>query len=396
MRVLAITFDSELKGGANRSFLSVVKGLRACYGHEVDVVLPSDGALADALNVDSFDFEVEDLPITGVVLKGEPKDCLRKLKANLLAAKHYFRTVFVAASYKSENYDLVYINGTSQLFGFFLAQRLDLPVVWHFRGYLTSQHYYRFKQTKMFNDPRNNIIVISSSMLRQLPESIGINPEIMTKVSNGLPLPGSREKQSVILGKKINCLQCGRIVETKGHLDAIQALSILKNKGIDGLRLHIVGEPTSPNSNYVNKLKETVMELGLEDSVQFHGQVDDMYSFRESMDFELMCSVNEPFGRVTVEGMRSRLLVIGANTGGTLDIIEDGKTGLLYTQGDCKDLANKMEWAISHEEEVQKIREKGALFAWNHFTEKEMVAGVNAVMQRAKNEFTRRQQIGRE
>lgn len=67
---------------------------------------------------------------------------------------------------------------------------------------------------------------------------------------------------------------------------------------------------------------------------------------RQNMDIELMCAERETFGWVTVEGMRSGLLVIGANTGATPEIITNMKTGLLYTHGDARDLADKIEWVL--------------------------------------------------
>jgi glycosyltransferase involved in cell wall biosynthesis len=43
-----------------------------------------------------------------------------------------------------------------------------------------------------------------------------------------------------------------------------------------------------------------------------------------------MCSHSEAFGRVTVEGMKSRLAIVGAAGGATPELIEDGRTGLLF------------------------------------------------------------------
>lgn len=52
------------------------------------------------------------------------------------------------------------------------------------------------------------------------------------------------------------------------------------------------------------------------------------------MDILCMCSDREAFGLSTVEGMLSGCLIIGTNTGGTTEILEDGTTGLLYAQGE--------------------------------------------------------------
>lgn len=77
---------------------------------------------------------------------------------------------------------------------------------------------------------------------------------------------------------------------------------------------------------------------------------------RQNMDIELMCAERETFGWVTVEGMRSGLLVIGANTGATPEIITNMKTGLLYTHGDARDLADKIEWVLKNPSSADEIR----------------------------------------
>jgi glycosyltransferase involved in cell wall biosynthesis len=38
-----------------------------------------------------------------------------------------------------------------------------------------------------------------------------------------------------------------------------------------------------------------------------------------------------------------------------VEIVEHGKTGLLFRPGDAKDLAAKIQWAYEHPEEMQKM-----------------------------------------
>lgn len=47
---------------------------------------------------------------------------------------------------------------------------------------------------------------------------------------------------------------------------------------------------------------------------------------RKKIDVELVCSRSEAFGRVTIESMMSSNPVIGANTGGTKELIIEGLT----------------------------------------------------------------------
>jgi glycosyltransferase involved in cell wall biosynthesis len=51
----------------------------------------------------------------------------------------------------------------------------------------------------------------------------------------------------------------------------------------------------------------------------------------------------EAFGRATVEAMKLGRPVVGAASGGTLELVRDGWSGLLYKPGDTAALAERVE-----------------------------------------------------
>ena len=61
-------------------------------------------------------------------------------------------------------------------------------------------------------------------------------------------------------------------------------------------------------------------------------------------------------------------LVIGADTGGTIELIDDGKTGILYKQGDSNDLYEKMAYAVNHKEDMKIIADNGRNFMFKNMT----------------------------
>jgi glycosyltransferase involved in cell wall biosynthesis len=56
----------------------------------------------------------------------------------------------------------------------------------------------------------------------------------------------------------------------------------------------------------------------------------------------------ETFGLVVVEAFACGVPVIASRRGAMAAIVEDGRTGLLFTPGDPDDLAEKVRWAIDH------------------------------------------------
>ena len=63
-----------------------------------------------------------------------------------------------------------------------------------------------------------------------------------------------------------------------------------------------------------------------------------------------MCSGNEAFGRVTVEAMKLGVPVIGAKSGGTLDIIIENENGLFYESGNSQHLSERLFELINNKE----------------------------------------------
>lgn len=61
-------------------------------------------------------------------------------------------------------------------------------------------------------------------------------------------------------------------------------------------------------------------------------------------------------------------MVIGADTGGTAEIIKNNETGLLYKEGSFMDLADKIEYALMHKSEMRTIAQFGKEKAVEEFS----------------------------
>lgn len=94
-----------------------------------------------------------------------------------------------------------------------------------------------------------------------------------------------------------------------------------------------------------------VSSKGLKEQIHVLPATSDIYSEYQRSQFFVLSSDFEGFGLVIVEAMVCGIPVVSTDCPyGPSDIIEDGKTGLLAKM-DVKDLAEKMEWMIIHEEE---------------------------------------------
>jgi glycosyltransferase involved in cell wall biosynthesis len=125
----------------------------------------------------------------------------------------------------------------------------------------------------------------------------------------------------------------GRIARWKGQDLAIRAFAEVFPAGPE--RLLVVGGPQFGEHELLSELKALAAELGVAERVEFTGHVTDTYAQLARMDVLLHTSViPEPFGQVVVEGMAAGLPVVAAAAGGPLEIIDDGRDGLLYPPRD--------------------------------------------------------------
>ena len=131
----------------------------------------------------------------------------------------------------------------------------------------------------------------------------------------------------------------GQVAPWKRQEDAIAAAERLIWEGQD-VYLWVVGAPKfrQENIDYFRDLREQVAEAGLLDRIRFTGFREDVTAICCASDLLLLCSDNEPFGRVITEAMAQGVPVVGTRAGGVPEIIRDGVEGLLYQTGDVDGL----------------------------------------------------------
>jgi glycosyltransferase involved in cell wall biosynthesis len=63
----------------------------------------------------------------------------------------------------------------------------------------------------------------------------------------------------------------------------------------------------------------------------------------------------ESFGMVIVEAFSVGLPVITSRLGAMAELVKDGRNGLHFESGNPKDLASKVEWALTHPKEMAEM-----------------------------------------
>jgi glycosyltransferase involved in cell wall biosynthesis len=198
------------------------------------------------------------------------------------------------------------------------------------------------------------VTTVSSFLKERLIHSLELEPE-KVKV---IPMPVTPEvfRPTPFRSEGTRLILCvARFTPQKGLDFFLQACQILKEKAID-FKAKIVGE--GPLKNF---LQEEIVNLNLEDRVFL---LDTMPQEQLNLLYaeSYLCvlpSVEEGFGLVLVEAQLCKRPVIGTRSGGILDIIEDGKSGILVTPKDQVNLASAMERIIKDENLAHQLAEEG-------------------------------------
>jgi len=192
-------------------------------------------------------------------------------------------------------------------------------------------------------------IVLTPSQKENLLDTSPVDPEKVVVIPNGVDLSRFSPRESLKL-PGAEPLQIGiiaRLDPQKGQDLAIQALALLKKDFPRPVTLHFIGANTPGETPMRPVLDRLARELGVEDSVIYDGFFKDLSKRLRELAVVWMPSWKETFGRCILEGMASGVPVVASAAGGVPDIIEDGRTGLLFKTKDAADLAEKTRLLLS-------------------------------------------------
>jgi glycosyltransferase involved in cell wall biosynthesis len=151
-----------------------------------------------------------------------------------------------------------------------------------------------------------------------------------TFTPSGPVAPRTEQKRLLVLG---------RIVERKGHDDAVRAL-----RAVPDAELVVVGGPPPgavDDDPEVRRLRALAEEVGVADRVIFTGAVSraDVPAWVRAADVVLAVPWYEPFGITPLEAMACGRAVVATAVGGLRDTVADGVTGDLAPPRDPDRLA---------------------------------------------------------
>ncbi len=213
---------------------------------------------------------------------------------------------------------------------------------------ITCSEYMREEVTRIFELPPDKVEVILNGvdLTRFAPEAEA--PAVRAELApEGAPL----------------IVFAGRLEYEKGVQTVLEALPMI-DADVPGVRFVVAGA-----GSHRAELERRALELGVADQIRFEGFVDEarLRELYGTADLVIVPSLYEPFGLVALETMACGSPVIAADTGGLREIVAHDITGLRFTPGDARSLAEVATRLLTDERLARRLAlEAHSLLAERH------------------------------
>jgi len=284
---------------------------------------------------------------------------------------------------RDEKVDIIHAHGYGAcLWGRLAGIFLKKPVIVHERcNYHTVPLYQRPVEWLLGRFTRYAFAVSDST--RKFTVEKRYIPEPVVKVLySGIPLDNIvkadpewtrnfRQKQGRKPGDKVLGV-VGRLESHKGHIDTFKALQLILKERQD-VYLWIVGD-----GRYQEVLQKWVSENGMADHILFLGYQSEVLKLIQCFDIQVFPSHQEGTPNTLYEAMAVGNAVVASTADGQGEILEDGKTALLFEPGDFGKMA-QLVLRVLGDDALRNSLRQNVLVRIRDFDMKKTIATLEAV-----------------
>ncbi|OGV65278.1 MAG: hypothetical protein A2283_05685 [Lentisphaerae bacterium RIFOXYA12_FULL_48_11] len=261
----------------------------------------------------------------------------------------------------SEKVDIIHAHGYGAcLWGRIAGMLMGKPVIVHERcNYRTVPLFMRPIEWLLGPSTRY-AFAVSESTRKFTVEKRYISSLIVKVLYSGIPLDGVkkahsewiisfRREQGIKPGNKVLGI-VSRLESHKGHIDAFKALQLVL-KEMPNVYLWVVGD-----GRYQDVLRRWVVENNMEKNIKFLGYRPDVLSVIQCFDVQLFPSHQEGTPNTLYEAMAIGNVPVASTADGQGEILENGKTALLFEPGDHEMMADLILRLFKDDKLLENIR----------------------------------------
>jgi glycosyltransferase involved in cell wall biosynthesis len=234
----------------------------------------------------------------------------------------------------------------SLLYGGLAARSLGVPLIVHTEH--GKQAYARRRRTlwlgRVAGTLASRFYCLSADMANEVVARRVVPRRKVHVIGNGIDTArfqarGGRESMRVALGIPADAPvvgTVGRLTEVKRQDLLLHAFARLRAR-VPTAHLMVVGEGPLRSS-----LQDLAARLGLAGAAHFTGYQAETERFYPAMDVFALTSRSEGIPQAVLEASVAGLPVVASRVGGVPEVIEDGQTGLLFSDGDEDALTTRL------------------------------------------------------
>lgn len=191
----------------------------------------------------------------------------------------------------------------------------------------------------------DSVVSISNAVHHDLKNRANIDSTI---IENGIVVKNIRYRKFALetpLNRPYKIVQVSRLsLPKKGQDILIRAVSILINKQYN-IELTFIGDGVSRK-----ELEKLAKDENINSNVRFLGLQNRNYIYSELCKYDLFVqpSRNEGFGLTVAEAIASGIPVLVSNIEGPMEIIEKGKYGFYFKNGNVQSCANTIDFILNN------------------------------------------------
>jgi alpha-maltose-1-phosphate synthase len=235
----------------------------------------------------------------------------------------------------------------------------------------------------------DRVIAVSRQMREDILTHFRVAPERVVVIHNGIDPDRFRrtEAREVLARRGVRepfVLFVGRITDQKGIFHLLEAAPSLP------AGVQVVLCASAPDTPEIEaRLRRALPE---HPNVVWIGEmipVDEVVQLYSHAAVFVCPSVYEPFGLINLEAMACETPVVASGVGGILEVVEDGKTGLLIEPGRPEAIAGAIRTLLADPAHGRAMGRAGRQRVEAHFSWASVAARTREVYQEARADFAR-------
>ncbi len=245
-----------------------------------------------------------------------------------------------------KRYDIIHVHGLNYhtAVSTLVGRRLGKPVVAKLANSGPDSDIAKMRESQQLAGTRvllpaalrcDRFVALNTAIVQELSD-VGVDRNRIVQIPNGVDDTQALHRDITHPGP-LRVVFVGRIHEQKDLPTLVRSVGLIESERPGLVDVRLVGEGPLRDA-----LERQVAAEGLSGRIHFVGASDDVFGYLESSDVFVLPSRAEGLSNALLEAMVAGLPSVASKIPGNVDVIDDGRTGILVAPGDQRALADAL------------------------------------------------------